>query len=314
VAGPSGWPLGLLGYTIEVAMIFRLSHSPDVETVKLMMHQDGPLFASSVNRRSFLKGSTLLAAGIWPALSIARSTRADGSDIAQGQPATPALSPRRCKVLVLTGEEYPGHNWKATAPRLTKILSADSRLSATMNAGPEFLGSSWLPDYDVVLLNYMNWQSPGPGKAAQENLQKFVASGKGLVLVHFACGAFQDWPEFKNIAGRVWDPKLPGHDPYGPFTVEITDVKHPITQGMKSFETVDELYTCLAGDKEIQVLAKATSKVDKKDYPMAFVNHFGKGRVFHCVLGHDVAALTPEGVGELYRRGTAWAGGLPPVP
>jgi len=236
------------------------------------------------------------------------------SAMAGDQPAAPASSPAgQCKILVLTGNEHPSHNWKETAPLLAKILAADPRLSATVNSDPGFLASPRLHDYDVLMLNYMNWESPGPGKDAQQNLKKFVEEGKGLVLVHFACGAFQDWPEFKNIAGRVWDPKLRPHDAYGRFRVEIADPEHPIVKGMKPFETVDELYTCLAGDKEIQVLAKATSKADKKDYPMAFVNRYGKGHVFHCMLGHDVRALAADGVRELYRRGTAWVGGLPPA-
>ena len=46
---------------------------------------------------------------------------------------------------------------------------------------------------------------------------------------------------------------------------------------------------------------------------MAFVNAYGKGRVFHCVLGHDVGALRVKGVQDLYRRGTAWVAGLPPT-
>mgnify|MGYP005838186733 CR=1 FL=1 len=230
---------------------------------------------------------------------------------AQGDAASPAAA-KQAKVLVLTGNEYPGHKWKETAPLLARFLSADERLATVREDDPGFLASPKLHEFDVIVLNYMNWESPDPGPQARENLKKFVEGGKGLVLVHFACGAFQDWPEFKNIAGRVWDPKLRGHDPHGKFTVEITDVPHPITRGMQSFETVDELYTCLAGEKEIQVLAKATSKVDKKDYPMAFVNHYGKGRVFHCVLGHDVQAFSAEAVQVLYRRGTLWAAGLSP--
>ena len=47
---------------------------------------------------------------------------------------------------------------------------------------------------------------------------------------------------------------------------------------------------------------------------MAFVSHYGKGRTFQCVLGHDVKALSAPGVQELYRRGCAWAAGLPPEP
>ena len=45
-----------------------------------------------------------------------------------------------------------------------------------------------------------------PRPEARANLKKFVEEGKGLVLVHFACGAFQGWPEFKQIAGRVYNP------------------------------------------------------------------------------------------------------------
>ncbi len=220
---------------------------------------------------------------------------------------------KQAKILILTGNEYPGHKWKETAPFLCKFLATDRRLATSVNENASFLASQQLNDYDAIVLNYMNWESPDPGEAARANLQKFVAGGKGLVLVHFACGAFQGWPEFRNIAGRTYDPKLRPHDPHGKFTVTFPNKEDPITKGMKPFETVDELYTCLAGDKEIQVVATAVSKVDKKDYPMAFLNCYGKGRVFHCVLGHDVRALSADGVQELYRRGTAWAAGLPPV-
>jgi type 1 glutamine amidotransferase len=219
----------------------------------------------------------------------------------------------RVKVLVLTGNEYPGHPWKETAPLLGKFLAEDPRLKTTVNQNPNFLASPRLADYQAIVLNYMNWQTPDPGPEARRNLQDFVQGGKGLVLVHYACGAFQGWPEFAQIAGRAYDPKLRGHDPHGKFTVEIVDVNHPITRGMKSFATVDELYTCLAGDRKIHVLAQAISKVDHKAYPMAFINRYGKGRVFHCVLGHDAQAFRTPEVQELYRRGTAWAAGLPPL-
>jgi hypothetical protein len=78
------------------------------------------------------------------------------------------------------------------------------------------------------------------------------------------------------------------------------------------FTTTDELYTCLAGDTEIQVLAEATSKVDQKDYPMAFVLTPGQGRVFHSPLGHDLRALEAPGARQLYLQGTRWATGTNP--
>ncbi len=227
---------------------------------------------------------------------------------------TPAPTPQ-AKVLVLTGYEYPGHKWRQTAPLIAQFLMVDPRLTADMITEPAFLAAPQLAQYDVVVLNYLNYKSPDPGEKARANLQQFVAGGKGLVIVHNACGAFQDWPEFKEIAGRAWNPqRVHGHDPLGSFAVKIIGREHPITKGIPSFTTTDELYTCLyPSGRPVEVLATAMSVVEHKEHPMALVNHYGKGRVFLCVLGHDVQALQAAPVQELYRRGTAWAAGLAPV-
>jgi type 1 glutamine amidotransferase len=215
------------------------------------------------------------------------------------------------KVVIVTGIDYPGHKWKETAPVLAELLRKDPRLKVGIVETPAFLASERLSDYDVAVLHFMNWETPDPGPKARQNLVDFTRNGGGLVAVHFACGAFQGWPEFEKLVGRVWDPNLRGHDPHGAFEVRMIDVGHPITRGLKAFETVDELYTCLTGTTPIKVLAEAKSKVDGKNYPMAFVLQYGKGRVFHSVLGHDVQAFAAPGVGELFRRGCAWAAGLP---
>jgi len=217
------------------------------------------------------------------------------------------------RILIITGIDHPGHKWRQTTPVLKEAIEKDPRLAVDVVEDPNFLASPRLHDYAAIVHHWMNWKAPAPGPAARENFRKFVMGGGGLVVVHFGCGAFQDWPEFVKIAGRVWDPKLRGHDPRGPFRVEIADAEHPVTRGMKPFDTYEELYTCLAGDTPIHVLATARSKVDKKVYPMAFVLTCGKGRVFHSVLGHDVKALSAPQVGELFRRASAWAAGLPPV-
>ncbi|MBN1420054.1 MAG: ThuA domain-containing protein [Planctomycetes bacterium] len=218
---------------------------------------------------------------------------------------------RTTRVLLVTGVDYPGHPWRLTAPVVKEIIEEDPRLAVDVTEDPHALGTRDLSGYRAIVLHFMDWEVPAPGETARARLKAFVEGGGGLVLVHFACGAFQDWPEFRNLAGRAWDPKLRGHDPRGPFRVDIADDDHPITEGLASFETDDELYTCLAGDRPIRVLAKATSKVDGKDYPMAFVFDYGEGRVFHSPLGHDVKAFQAAGVHDLFRRGTAWAAKLP---
>ncbi len=243
----------------------------------------------------------LFAVLVWPALGQPAAAPADLTPPAAGT-----------KILIVTGDDYPGHPWRQTAPALQAILEKDPRLKVRIVEDPNALAAPQLKEWDAVVIHFMDWEKPGPGPAARENLQRYVAGGKGLMLTHFACGAWDnnEWPEFKNLAGRVWDPKLRGHDPHGKFRADIADPEHPITKGLTSFETIDELYTCLTGTAPIHIVAKATSKVDQKEYPMAFVLSYGQGRVFHTLLGHNVLAYTNNpAVGELMRRGCAWAAG-----
>ena len=221
------------------------------------------------------------------------------------------------RVLVVTGHDY-AHDWKKTTPALKEVLEADRRIRVDVLEGPDKLESADLKPYQVVLLHFSSgdlknkdWKDPG--EKARENLQGYVKGGGGLFVLHFACFAFRDWPEFKDLAGRVWD-RVNGHDPRGPFEVRIEKPDHPICKGMETtFQADDELYFCLTGDREVEVLAVATSKVRKKDYPMAMVHRFGEGRVFNTVLGHDAKSIRMAGVAELLRRGCAWSAGRDPV-
>ncbi|MCP4453840.1 MAG: ThuA domain-containing protein [Planctomycetes bacterium] len=231
----------------------------------------------------------------------------------QGCLANPKPAAESTRLLILTGEDYPGHKWQQTAPVLESLYAQDPRFSADVVEDLRQLPSVNLEAYDAVVMHFKNYDANVPGREGFDNLARYVQQGGGLVLVHFACGAFQEFKDdFTQLAGRAWNPKLRGHDPFGEFTVNITDPTHPITKGLQDFAITDELYTCLEGDVPIKVLASAISRVDKKVYPMAFVLPYGKGRVFHSVLGHDVNALSNQGAAELYRRGTAWTARLKP--
>jgi type 1 glutamine amidotransferase len=282
--------------------------------------------ASGISRRGFLVGLGSAAALGSAALAAAAEKPAASPPADAGPQEAPrgpadfkltrgkAGTGRTTRILLVTGQEHPAHQWQQTAPVLAEELSRDGRLLVDVSEEPRSLAAPQIGDYAALVLHFMNPKPLDMDAKGRENLRRFTEGGKGLVLVHFACGAFQEWPQFKDLVGRVWDPKLRGHDPRGKFRVEIAGEKHPITEDLKAFDADDELYTCLTGDRPIQVLAAAKSKVDGKDYPMAFVYAPGKGRVFQCLLGHDVKALQMPTVGELYRRGTAWAARLAPVP
>jgi type 1 glutamine amidotransferase len=166
------------------------------------------------------------------------------------------------------------------------------------------LESSALGSYDVILINYYNWKRPGLTEKARENLLTFVKGGKGLVSFHYSCRAFGEWPEYRNLIGRVWIGNHSGHGPRGKFTSKISNRHHPITQGLNDFEADDELYAKLVGDARIDVLVEAYSDWSKTVEPLAWTLDYGKGRVFNLVLGHDVKACRNPSFATLLQRGT----------
>lgn len=237
-----------------------------------------------------------------------------------GKPACAAEGPKdTARVLLVTGEDYKGHKWQETYPVLKAGLEKDSRLIVDVLADLKSLATVRLPDYDAVILHFKNYDPKVPGRKAFDNLDNFVKEGGGLMLLHFGCGAFEEFKDdFVKVVGRVWfgmkpPPGKRQHDPRGEFTVNIADANHPITKGMEDFTTLDELYTCLEGDAPITTVATAVSTIDKEPHPIAYVFQYGKGRVFQSVLGHDTVAFAAEGPAELHRRGCAWVSGLEPV-
>lgn len=236
---------------------------------------------------------------------------------------TEALYGTQRKALVLTGNHHPAHPWRETTPLLKSILESDRAFHVDISENIEDLLHYDLRDYDFLLLNYANWEDPaGLSEAARENFVAYLAGGGGLVVLHFANGAFHfslpqagesDWPEYRRIVRRVWDHTGDsGHDAYGTFRVEPTSVDHPITEGIEAFETSDELYFNQQGEEPIEPLLTARSQVTGRDEPMAWAYSYGSGRVFQVVLGHDAVSLSTPAVKTLLQQAGLWTAGVAP--
>jgi type 1 glutamine amidotransferase len=273
--------------------------------------------------------TALICVALYSLFSSTAAVRAD----------SPKETRDKLRVLIIDGQN--NHDWKTTTPLLKKALEDakvfEVEVATSPPAGADM--KSFRPrfsDFDVVVSNYNGDRWP---KETEMDFVEFVRGGGGFVSVHAANNAFTEWPEYNRMIGiGGWYGRTEKHGPYvylddkgkvvrdttpgqgghhGPqheFTIRTRDVKHPIMQGLPDewMHTKDELYDSLRGPAEdMHILATAFSSPEfggsGRHEPMLMTLDYGRGRIFHTVLGHADYSMNCVGFVTTLQRGTEWA-------
>ncbi|MGB3850499.1 MAG: ThuA domain-containing protein [Tunicatimonas sp.] len=202
---------------------------------------------------------------------------------------------------------------------------------ADPNYSPDFSA------YDVVVCNFGWNAAPWPNET-QRKFERFIKAGGGLVVFHAADNSFPEWKAYNqmiglggwgdrneedgplvyyNDAGELVRDTTPGkageHGPQSEYQIQIRNPDHPITRGMPEvwMHTQDELYNSLRGPAEnMEVLATAYSDPENKGTgrhePALMTLTYGKGRIFHNIMGHADYSVACVGFLTSMLRGTEW--------
>jgi type 1 glutamine amidotransferase len=214
-------------------------------------------------------------------------------------------------ILILSGSN--NHEWQQTTPFLENMFQQTGNFKTEITNQPDTLKYSDFEKFDVVLSNWNSWpENDLRWPVETENaLLQFIKNGGGFVTFHSSTSAFYKWPEFQEISTGAWILDTTSHGKPSETRVEISNNEHPVTQGMKGFEIFDELWINTAKNNKFEVLGTATNEVltqkGAESQPAIMVAEYGKGRIFHTILGHDLIAMQSEGFQSLLLRGTEWA-------
>lgn len=242
-------------------------------------------------------------------------------------------SSAKIKVLLVDGQN--NHDWKRCSPVMIDTLQATGRFEIERAIVTKEEIADFNPDfakYQVILSNYNGepWL-----EETQRSFVQYMKGGGNLVVVHAADNSFPEWKEFNEMIGLGgWKGRNEKDGPYvywkdgkivrdnskgrggshgrpWEYKVVVRDSEHPITRGLPSefLMVKEELYDRLRGPaKNMTVLATAFAEGGSERHePVLMTIKYGKGRVFHTVMGHSHTSMGGVAFQETLIRGTEWA-------
>ena len=253
----------------------------------------------------------------WPGARAARPRRKvrmpNEQEIRKMQEAAPDTAPAKPakpRTVLVWGHVWT-HQPNPFANKALEILGQKTgAFKAVVSDDPALLLPDKIRQYDAIVMNNIHERDPflpaGLGKlpkdqqeaareqdkAIKKSILDFVTGGKGIVGIHAATAAFQNWPEYGEMMGGYYGGHIMQDVP-----IKLDDPKHPVNACFKAkgFRIRDEIYLFRGphSRKTLRILLsldlsrmKDPGKRPDKDYAVSWVRQYGKGRVFYCSLGH----------------------------
>src|ERR1051325_65054 len=222
------------------------------------------------------------------------------------------VEPKPLRALLITGgccHNYPFQTQSLTnavaklaAVEWTVVMQGGNGTRAEISL---YDNPDWAKGYDVVVHNECFADTTN-----QTYIRKITSAHKAGVpaaVIHCAMHTYRatdidDWREFLGVTSRR-------HDHQSRYPVKKIEPPHAIVKGMPDIWLTpsDELYVIEKLWPNAKALATSVSEQDGKTYPVAWVNQYGKARVFGTTFGHSDDTLRDPVFLTYVSRGVLWA-------
>jgi len=202
---------------------------------------------------------------------------------------------------------WEGHEPEQTQNIFIPLLESEGYEITQSNTLDSYLDVDKMSTYDLIV-NTVTMSSITGEQA--KGLMEAVESGAGFGGWHGGqADAYRDNVDYQFMVGGQWVAH-PGN--IIDYQVNISNHDDPITAGLDDFKMHSEQYY-MHTDPSNEVLATTTfsgehcSWIEGAVIPVVWKRMWGKGRVFHCSLGHVAADFDVPEAKEIVRRGLLWA-------
>lgn len=164
--------------------------------------------------------------------------------------------------------------------------------------------------YDVLIMYDFSRDLNETGK---KNLRDFVEGGKGVVVLHHALLNYQEWNWwYKDVVGGSYRLRaaegIPSSNYHGNQQINvIPSEEHPITNGLGSFQVVDETYKHMWISPRVRPLL--TTDNPNGDKFLAWIGPCGTSRVVAIQLGHGPTVFDCPQYRRLVHHAILWSAG-----
>ncbi|GIP54456.1 ThuA domain-containing protein [Paenibacillus vini] len=195
--------------------------------------------------------------------------------------------------------EAPYHPLGAVEERLREILEAEWQVTATDDY--DSLQYENISAYQLCISYADRWDHPITSSQTA-GLISYVAGGGGLLALHNGI-SLQARPEAAQLLGA----RFTGHPAYQELDFRVENTTHAMMRDVSPFTLEEEPYRFDIDDfSDHEVLL--TYRHEDRDWPAAWVRHFGLGRIAYLMPGHHLDSFMHSGYADLVRNGARWAG------
>ena len=262
----------------------------------------------------------------------------DRIKIEQALPEKAAVSPAKPRRLLIfdVNVGYPGHPSRFHANlAFQRMGEKTGAFETVVRRDPSVFEPESLRQFDAVFLNNTVgnlFEDP----QLRQSLLEFVYSGGGLLGAHGTSVAFthwpgarEDWAEFGIMLGGR-GARHRENDEH--VFIKLDDPDHPLNQpfGARGFDYRDEFFRVhdpYSRDRVRVLFSIDTVKSnltpkdprwkqerDDNDYALAWVRHYGRGRVFYCTIAHNPYVFHDPKMLRFYLGAVQFALGDLPAP